>query len=494
MEEDDIVAPASPKQEMMLNQNCDFAILGGAAGSGKSFVLLLYPLKYSNDPYFRGIIFRKTTGEITGQGGLWETAIELYTKVFGDKLRIHKKELRITFPAGGSVKFSYLERPDDRFRHQGNQYSLIGFDEGTHFDKESISYLQTRLRSAKAKHKLQVVITCNPDPDWEYLDFVKPYLQEDGTPDLSKDGKIRYYIIINNEYIFSDDLKSLQEKYGYGEDSGIKSYTFISATCTDNPPLLKNVPGYVGELKSKPFIDMQRLLLGNWYVRPTGSTYFQRDWCEEVDWVDEAEVIRTVRAFDFAGSLKNDINPSPDYTVGVRMRLMKDGTYIIDSIIRTRVRPGDWLEFALQACESDPVGTTIIIPEDPNPAAKRASMMFARDLADYGFYVKRVKTNKSKLDRFRPFSSQAQNGGVKFLSNCGVDLENKIFNSNDFIYKELEVFDGTRKRGENGHDDICDAISDSYYMLASDKTKIADISKALSGFANNMRESLGFPT
>src|SRR5690606_35873573 len=130
---------------------------------------------------------------------------------------------------------------------------------------------------------------------------------------------------------------------------------------------------------------------GNWYVREEGSSFFDRTWVEEIDWVDESEVVKTVRAYDFAGSLKSDLNPSPDYTATCRMRLMKNGDYVIDHIARTRIKPGDWLEFVLQTCENDPVGTTIYIPEDPNPAAKRASMMFARDLADYGYYVKRMK-------------------------------------------------------------------------------------------------------
>lgn len=135
----DIIAPSSPKQELMLTQGCDTAILGGAMGSGKSFISLLYPLKFADDPWFRGIIFRKTTGEITAQGGLWEQACEIYTKIYGnaDELRkqgkkggikIHIKDLKISFPAGGSVKFSYLENSRDLLRHQGAQYTFVLFD------------------------------------------------------------------------------------------------------------------------------------------------------------------------------------------------------------------------------------------------------------------------------------------------------------------------------------------------------------------------------
>ena len=135
----EVIGPSSPKQQLMLMQTADTAILGGAMGSGKSYISLLYPLKFATDPHFRGIIFRRSIGEITAQGGLWENACEIYTKVYGnaDELRkrgksggikIHQKDLRITFPAGGSVKFSYLESSKDLLRHQGAQYTFVLFD------------------------------------------------------------------------------------------------------------------------------------------------------------------------------------------------------------------------------------------------------------------------------------------------------------------------------------------------------------------------------
>ncbi|MNX84580.1 Terminase-like family protein [compost metagenome] len=138
-EEQELIGPSSPKQQMMLVQNEDTAILGGAMGSGKSFISLLYPLKFAEDKYFRGIIFRKTTGELTAQGGLWENACEIYTKIYGNAeelrkqgkkggIKIHQKDLKITFPQGGSVKFSFLESSKDLLKHQGAQYTFVLFD------------------------------------------------------------------------------------------------------------------------------------------------------------------------------------------------------------------------------------------------------------------------------------------------------------------------------------------------------------------------------
>ncbi|MNY34992.1 hypothetical protein D3C86_1693720 [compost metagenome] len=60
----------------------------------------------------------------------------------------------------------------------------------------------------------------------------------------------------------------------------------------------------------------------------------------------------------------------------------------------------------------------------------------------------------------------AQNGGIKIVKDCGMDYENKIYNDLNFFYREAEAFDGTRRSGENGHDDMVDCCSDAFMALA----------------------------
>ena len=460
------IGPSSPKQELMLCQSADMAILGGAMGSGKSYISLLYPLKFADDPHFRGIMFRKTTGEITAQGGLWENACEIYTKIYGDSkelrkqgktggIKIHVKDLRITFPAGGSIKFSYLERDADLLRHQGAAYTFVLFDEATHFSLKMIEYLIKRMRSARATHQKQMVLTCNPDPSWECLEWIKPYLTEDGTPNLEKDGMRRYYVVDKGQYVWNDSREELEKIYGSGTDSGIRSFTFISANCTDNIPLMQADPTYLSNLKSQPWVDVQRYLYGNWFVRESRAGFFSRNWVEEVTGYDESQVLKIVRAWDMAGTLRSDSNPSPDYTVCAKMAKMKDGSYIVLDVKRMRVRYGDWQRVIIESALEDRElhkDVTILLPIDPNPAAKAATSLMIRELAESGLYAQGMRASTSKLDRFRPFSACAQVGGIRFLKDCGRDFENGQMNTNEFIYKELESFDGNRRRGESGHD------------------------------------------
>lgn len=490
MEEVEVIGPSSPKQEMMLNQTADTAILGGAMGSGKSFISLLYPLKFADDPHLRGIIFRQTVGEIMAQGGLWENACEIYTKIFGNAnelrkqgkkggIKIHIKDMKITFPKGGSIKFGYLESSRDLLRHQGAQYTFVLFDEGTHFTLEMVEYLRKRIRSTRATHLKQMVLTCNPDPDWELLPWIKPYLDEDGTPNPKMDGVLRYYVVDNGEYVWADTREELEAIYGTGEDSGIRSFTFVSANCTDNIPLMKSDPSYLSNLKAQPYVDVQRYLYGNWYVRPSNSTLFRRDWIKEVDqepaW---NEIEKTVRAYDFAFTLRSDRSPSPDYTVSVKMSRLKSGDYLIHDVRRTRILPGDWLKFIMDAAMEDGPKVDIILPLDPGPGAKFTNQVLSKQISAAGFYVKQMRSQGRKADRFKPFASMAMNGGILVLKNCATDYENGIYNDNDFFYGELERFTGERKRGEKGHDDLVDACSDAFEAAAT-SIKIPNISYGL---------------
>lgn len=457
------IGPASKKQEMMLNTSVDTCIIGGAMGSGKSYIALLYPLKYIDDPWFRGVVFRKTTGELTAQGGLWETAIEIYSQIFGIKLKKNKKDLKITFPSGASLKFSHMEHDDNRHQHQGAQYTFVLFDEATHFSKVVIEYLGGRIRSAKARHLKQMILTCNPDPDWFALDWIKPYLQPDGTPDQGKDGLVRYYAVENDIYYWADSKEELEKKFGTGNENGVKSFTFISANCYDNPPLLENDPSYPTRLKAKPWVDVQRYLYGNWYVRPSSSGFWKRDWCDEVaEHPHPEEIEKTIRAWDIAGSLPSPLLPDPDYTVGVKMVLLKNGDFVVTDVIRFRARFGDVITKILEVAYEDGRNVDIMIPQDPGAAGKAASGMFIRDLIADGFYARPKPTNKSKIDRFRPFAAASENKMIKILRGCANDLENKIYGNNEFYYKEMEAFDGGRK----GHDDLVDATGDCFISLA----------------------------
>lgn len=109
----------------------------------------MLPLRYAHDSNFTGIIFRRTTVQVRGLGGMWDTAREIYNQLPKEsKPSMSDSNLRIKFPSGAQIVHSHMEYEKNRFDHQGLQYSFIAFDEATHFTWLQVEYLMSRLRSS----------------------------------------------------------------------------------------------------------------------------------------------------------------------------------------------------------------------------------------------------------------------------------------------------------------------------------------------------------
>lgn len=445
---------------LLLRENGRIFITGN---SSKSYIGLMRHLRWVDDPNYRGYCIRKNSTTLMKSGGLFEEAYEMYkSSCPGVKIRL--KDQKIIFPSGASVSFSHYESSRSSEIYRGLQLSSVFYDEGTDANEEDIWFLISRLRT-KAKMSPSIWITCNPTPfsylrrwvDWWLYPQGHP---KAGLPDPKKNGVMRWMVRLSGEIYWGDSKEELIKKYGikkYPVDHlhqiKPKSFTCLFGTIWDNPVLLETNPGYLASLEAQPEVEKQRNLYGSWDAVPVGNRYFERDWVEEISDFDSSDVVDTVRTFDFASSLKSDVYRNPDYTATVKMHKMKDGTYVISDVQRTRIRPGDWFKFVVDSALGDTSDTVYYIPQDPGASAKRAVLMFCRELSEHGLYVKRMSTQQSKLERFRPFSSMAQNGGIKILKGCGVDHENNINYDNSFIYKELETFTGARNRTKDGHDD-----------------------------------------
>lgn len=313
-------------------------------------------------------------------------------------------------------------------------------------------------------------MSCNPDNSSWVLKYAMWYLYPEGhplagRPDPEKNGVVRYLLRINGDLVWGDTPEELQEKYGY--DKQPISFMGLFGTIDDNPPLLKANPQYKQNLEALPRLEKERLLHGNWFARPENSSYFSRTNCEEITSAPpDNEFTKIVRSYDVAGTLPHDGNRSPDYFASVKMGKTKAGEYIILEVVRTRITFGQWLEHILDNAKRDGPNVDIILGEDPNPAAKAAINLLAREIIESGYIAKTRRATGGKLDSFRPFAASAELGFVKYVKGCGQDLWNKIISDNGFVYNELENFDGTRKSGEAGHDDMVDCHSLAYMFLA----------------------------
>lgn len=274
MVETKIIRPQKGYQEKVLSSSADIIISGAAAGVGKTFGLLIDPLRDIHIPGFGGVIFRRTSPQIRNEGGLWDTSMGIYPHAKGQP---KESVLEWVFPKGPKIKFSHLEYEKNIFDWQGSQIPFLGFDELTHFTKKMFFYLLSRNRSTCGVDPY-VRATCNPDPESWVADFISWWIDAvTGFPIPERDGVIRYLIVDGENYIWGDSKEEVIEKAWYmleesvtksglKPENFIKSVTFISGSIYDNKELLKANPSYLSNLISQDKETKAALLDGNWKV------------------------------------------------------------------------------------------------------------------------------------------------------------------------------------------------------------------------------------
>ena len=205
-------------------------LYGGAAGGGKSFAMLIDPLRYCHFAEHRALILRRSMPELRE---LIDKSRELYPKAFkGAKFREVEKLWQ--FPSGAKIEFGFLERDADVYLYQGKAYSWIGFDEITHLPTEfGWNYLASRLRTTNPE--IKTYLRCTANPGGVGAQWVKKRYVEASEH--------------NKSFIGSDGL----------------TRKFIPALLQDNPYLAEDGE-YERMLDSLPAVQRKQLLEGNWDV------------------------------------------------------------------------------------------------------------------------------------------------------------------------------------------------------------------------------------
>lgn len=480
-------APCGKRQWLYTNPHgADVTFFGGAAGSGKSEIAVIDFCQYVRIPNFIGIISRRTTPMLKGAGGILTKCKRTFAKEFkndpdytfqwkekDNKFVFYKKDKQtdgrtILAPVSEVyLKHSEHEALIEEY-WQGVEANLIVLDESLQYTLPMISYIMSRMRNPSCPEvKPRLKLTGNPDYRHFLRKWVEPYLKEDGTPDRSKDGLIRYFQMLDGDFYFADTPEEVADRTGC-ELSDVLTFSFIGAVCSDNTILQKVDPRYVSWLKGLKGVERERLLRGSWYAREVGASYWDRKNCRELELPPNYnEFSKIVRFWDLAGNLPTDSNRSPDYTASVKMGKLRTGDYVILEVTRHRITFGQWIPHILEMANRDGARVDIVIPEDVGVLAKANAKTIAREINDNGFHATTVRSGEGKLEAFKPFSASSQIGVISIVRDCGIDYWNKINGDNEFIYKELEAFDGKRRSGENGHDDIADCCGGAYRYLAA---------------------------
>ncbi len=222
-------ANEGPQTDFLAASETD-VLYGGAAGGGKSYAMLVDPLRFAHRAAHRALILRRSMPELRE---LIDKSRELYPKAFpGCKFR--EVEKIWTFPSGAKLEFGFLERDADVYRYQGQAYSWIGFDEITHLNTEfSWNYLASRLRTTDSE--ITPYMRCTANPGGAGATWVKKRYVNPSPPNESFTGK--------------DGL----------------TRRFIPARLEDNPYLATD-GRYEQMLKALPEVQRRQLLEGNWDI------------------------------------------------------------------------------------------------------------------------------------------------------------------------------------------------------------------------------------
>lgn len=387
---------------------------------------------------------------------------------------------QFTFPSGAKVVFDHLERYTDCLSYQGSQIPLIAFDELTHFDEDVFWYMFSRIRSDSGVDGY-VRATTNPDPDSWVRTFIDWWIGKDGLAIPERSGKIRWFIRMNGECVWGDTRMELLQYQFDGKISEVdkthhdkeelfwidendakaqtikipgkagvlyvitgtreffqwdgeqyrqlvapKSVTFILSTLQDNKILMRNDPSYLANLQALPLVEQERLLGGNWDIRPSAGMYFPRSKVNLIDEIPD-DVVRWVRAWDLAGTEdKKNNNPEdgPAYTAGVLIGKRRSGGIVIGDVINLRLNSSDVRSTVLNTAKADKAAFKskyrIRMNQDPGQAGKEQADQYIKLLS--GFSVSMERESGSKETRAEPFSAQwigvkgAEKGNVYVLN------------------------------------------------------------------------------
>jgi predicted phage terminase large subunit-like protein len=417
-----------------------------------SFGMLLEPLRHvTNNKEFFAVFFRRNTTQIRNPGGLWDESMKLYPFAGGNPVA---SILEWRWPNGGKVKMAHLENENTILEWQGSQVPLFLFDELTHFSQAQFFYMLSRNRSMCGV-KPYIRASCNPDADSWVATFIEWWIdQTTGLPIEERSGVVRWFIRLQDSIFWADSRQDLVDKYGnpelpddHEDQVRPKSVTFIPAKLSDNKALLKGDPDYKANLMALSRVERERLLYGNWKIKPAAGLYFKRSDVNIVDIIPD-DVEKWVRRWDFAATVAGEANPDPDWTASVLMGRRKNGRYIVANVTHDRKKSHDVRELVKRVANNDTRKVRIGISIDPGQAGVEQAQSYVRELA--GFVVETIRETGDKITRADPVAAQWQAGNIDILRGVW----------NEEFFMELEAFGGSK-----GHDDQVDCLSGAFLML-----------------------------
>lgn len=208
---------------------------GGAAGGGKSEILLMLPIvrEFYKAPRFKGILLRRTFPELEKSLILRSESDGFYKGTGGE---YNRQLRRWKWPSGAVLDFGYSEHENDIRRYDTTEYNYIGWDELTSFTEFQYIYMSMS-RARTSDDNLPVIVRAGSNPGNVGHGWVRARFVEPASP--------RTIIV---------DKKTGQKRI------------FVQSLPTDNPYLMKADPDYIRRLEMMPEAEKRAKLYGDWWT------------------------------------------------------------------------------------------------------------------------------------------------------------------------------------------------------------------------------------
>jgi hypothetical protein len=263
--------PGNAPQVQAYTSPADLLLYGGAAGGGKSDLLLGLAVT----AHERSVIFRRTYGDLRG---MEQRLIEILGSRAG-----YNASAMVLRRGRQILEFGALEAPDAESSWQGRPHDFIGFDEGAQLSEDRVRLAMGWRRSSTPGQRCRVVIASNPPVGGQghwLLVWFAPWL-DPVFPDPAKPLELRWCCTRADGTIAWVDGPGTHVIDGVPLEA--LSCTFIPARLDDNRFLRDT--GYRTQLMSLPEPLRSKLLHGDFLTGRADAPSQVIPW----SWIEAAQ-------------------------------------------------------------------------------------------------------------------------------------------------------------------------------------------------------------
>lgn len=252
--------PQSKPQWLALLSQADELFYGGAAGGGKTDLLLGLAVECHQ----HSAIFRRVYPNLSG-------IMFRAREIIGERAKENKAERNWTFPDGRFIEFGSVQYEDDKTNWQGRPHDLKGFDEITEFSESQYIFICGWNRSTISGQRVRVVATGNPPMDESGSWVIRHWAAwlDDKHSNPAKPGELRWYATVKGKECEFPNGKPVEidRELVYP-----RSRTFIPALLDDNPFLTQD-SHYRSVIQSMPEPLRSMLLYGDFKASAKPNPY-----------------------------------------------------------------------------------------------------------------------------------------------------------------------------------------------------------------------------